>query len=99
MCITGLSSAAHWGTWLWLSQCLSYSPAFHSLGILLEVTRLMRLTLSLDRYFFLTIETLLTSRPNYTVPTSVPKTSSLGAVFLIESFILPTLNKLLRNLG
>lgn len=59
----------------------------------------MRLTLSLDRYFFLTIETLLTSRPNYTVPTSVPKTSSLGAVFLIESFILPTLNKLLRNLG
>lgn len=64
-----------------LCQRLSCSPAFHSLWILLEVTRLMRITLSLDRYFFLTVVTLLTSRPNYTVLTSVPKTSSLGALF------------------
>ena len=40
---------------------------------------------------------LLTSRPNYTVLTPVPKTSSSGAIFLIESFILPTLNKLLQK--
>lgn len=47
--------------------------------------------------FFLSRETLLTSRPNYTVLTPVSKTSSLGATFLIESFILPTLNKLFKK--
>lgn len=47
--------------------------------------------------FFLSREILLTSRPNYTVLTPVSKTSSLGATFLIESFILPTLNKLFKK--
>lgn len=44
-------------------------------------------------FFFLTTEILLTSRPNYTVP----KPSSSGAIFLIVSFILRTLNKRLTK--
>lgn len=59
--------------------------------------RLKRLTTFFGQIFFLTREIVLTSRPNYTVLTPVPKNSSLGAIFLIESFILPTLNKLLQK--
>lgn len=59
--------------------------------------RLTRLTTFLGQIFFLAREIVLTLRPNYTVLTPVPKTSSLGAIFLIESFILPTLNKLLQK--
>lgn len=44
-------------------------------------------------FSFLTTEIVLTSRPNYTVA----KPSSSGAIFLIVSFILPTLNKRLTK--
>lgn len=59
--------------------------------------KIMRLTTFFGQIFFLTGEILLTSSPNYTVLTPVPKASSLGAIFVNESFILPTLNKLLQK--
>lgn len=40
---------------------------------------------------------MLTSSPSYTVLTPVPKPGSSGAIFVLESFILPTLNKPLQK--
>lgn len=97
MCIAGLSWAANWGTWFLFYYSLTCKPCLSWPFDPVGNGRLMRLTTFFGQIFFLTKEILLTSRPNYAVLTPVPKPSSLGAIFLIESFILPTLNKLLEK--
>lgn len=77
--------------------CLSCKPCLSRPFDPVGNGRLTRLTTFFGQIFFFAREILLTSRPNYTVLTPVPKTGSLGAIFLIESFILPTLNKVLQK--